>query len=302
MVSSIGCTGSCRHQVCIVASALTFLVAFLGCQYRSECLLLILNFLPAPGSILADIIVFALTAAFCVLGLKLGSFPQVSSGIRQCLPQSFVGAVNTCSACKPSKSQCSYAVCAPLLGDVLSLQQLYNEDYVQAHIKMHPSASKGVSVGDWEEALGHVDFEAVIRAQSKAPEDVRLLKCVQIDGSVPLEQRPPLGYILYELRTKGSPGKKPQRYCEVVNVVVGHKQQGNGLGRLLFEEMVADIEKSTKSHCGDLRLFVAKENARPLEWYRRLDFKDAGWQKECLGGKSDVLFVRMTRKSLSTKS
>lgn len=300
MVANISCMGSCRQAAVLLAPILIVLLVFWGCQCNwSECLFAVYDFLPTPGSIFTDIIMFSLAALCSLLGLRLGSSTHVASAVRKGLPK--IGAAKTDSACKHSQSRASYAVCAPLLGDVTSLQQLYDQDYVQAHIKMHPSVGKGVSVGDWEEALGPVDFEAVICAQTKTPGDVRLLKCVQIADSVPPEEQAPLGYILYELRAKGSPGKKPQRYCEIVNVVVGHKQQGGGLGRLLFEEMVADIEKSAKSHCGDLRLFVAKENARPLEWYRRLGFQDAGWQKECLGGKSDVSFLRMTRKSSSAK-
>lgn len=296
MASCLSCMNSSRQFA--LFAIFTLALMFLICQYQSEYLVALFDIIIfAAGSIFSDIIIFMITAAFCALGLKFGASKQAASAVRHCLPKGLIGASKTCNISESLKSRGSYTVCAPSLQDVTGLQLLYNQEYVQAHIQMHPSVTKTTSIADWEEALGHVDFEAIIRAQLKSPGDVRLLKCIQIAGSVPPEEQPPLGYILYELRTKGSPGKKPQRYCEVVNVVVGKKQQGNGLGRLLFEEMVADIEKSARPHSGDLRLFVAKANVRPLDWYRRLSFQDAGWQKECVGGKTEVSFLRMTRKS-----
>jgi ribosomal protein S18 acetylase RimI-like enzyme len=234
-----------------------------------------------------------ITLLFSLLGLKWGKSKQVSNAMWRCFAtlRIPVGTFKSTDTVLSSTGRGSYKVCPPSPSDAAGLQQLYNDDYVKAHIQMHPFVW-GASTSDWEEALGPVDFEALIRDRSK---DVRLLKCVEAEDSVPMEERPPLGYILYEFRTKGSPGKKPQRYCEVVNVVVGKAHQGSGLGRLLFQEMEADIEQSFKSHKGDLRLFVAKANARPMQWYRRLGFQDVGWQKESLG-RAEVPFLRMTKK------
>jgi len=279
---------SCVHWTFIVLAPLALL--YLGCN-RILPKYLLDQFLPT--NFFNDALVLLATVAFCALGLKVGASGQIASILGRCLPAGFVGAVKTYGTSKSSKSKCSYTVCTPSPTDVKMLKQLYNDDYVQAHRQMHPSAH-AASIADWEAALGPVDFDAVIRDQDAAGGDVRLLKCVKDDSSAPPDEQPPMGYILYELRTKGTPGKRPQRYCEVVNVIVGKNQQGSGLGRLLYEEMLVDLEKTAKAHAGDVRLFVAKANARPLQWYRRLGFKDAGWQKECLG-EIEVQFLRMMR-------
>jgi len=286
---------SCGHRAFVVV--MTLAVAYLVYTYQADSheLARLSKILPAPGSLVAetgsiivtDLVVYLVTLLFCALGLQWGSSTQVWNALHHCLT------IKSRSNGKTGKG--CYTVCSPSLTDAAGLQQLYDDAYVKAHIQMHPSVW-GASRSDWEEALGPVDFEALMREQLKGKADVRLLKCVETGDSVPIDGQPPLGYILYEFRTKGSPGKKPQRYCEVVNVVVGKKHQGCGLGRLLFQEMEADIEQTFKSHKGDLRLFVAKANSRPLQWYRRLGFQDAGWQKESLG-KAEVSFLRMTKKT-----
>lgn len=289
MASSPSSIVSSRHLAILAVSVLV--VAYLGYRYQPDQFF---DLFPAPDSAFIDVVVFIICVTCFSFGLKSGSSAQVSDTVRRCLPEVFVGGKGSCTN-KSSKSKGLYTVCLPSVTDVTGLRQLYKEDYVQAHMWMHPGV-RGASFSDWEEALGPVDFDTVIQTQCKARGDVRLLKCVEVVGSVSPEEQLPMGYILYELRAKGSPTKKPQRYCEVVNVVVAKKHQGSGLGRLLFEEMVTDIEKNTKQYSGDLRLFVAKANVRPLEWYKRLGFEDAGWQKENLG-KTEVPFLRMTRKA-----
>lgn len=303
MASGSSSIYSCEHRAFLVATTLAVAYLVYTCQTDSDQHARLSKILPAPGSLVAetgsiivtDIVVFLVTLLFCALGLKWGSSMKVCNALHHCLGGLLFPASTVNSRSNGKTGKGCYTVCSPSLTDATGLQQLYNDAYIKAHIQMHPSV-RGASTSDWEEALGPVDFEALMRDQSKGKADVRLLKCVEAGDSVPMEERPPLGYILYEIRTKGSPGKRPQRYCEVVNVVVGKTHQGCGLGRLLFQEMEADIDQTFKSHKGDLRLFVAKANSRPLQWYRRLGFQDAGWQKESLG-KAEVPFLRMTKKT-----
>jgi len=141
--------------------------------------------------------------------------------------------------------------------------------------------------------LGAIDFEAVISDLSSSRKRgggaVRLLKCVETAHRGSL-----VGYVLYELREKGTPRRR-QRYCELVNIVVAAGHRSCGAGRLLFEALFEDLVCTAPVRAADLRLYVARSNTGPLEWYRRLGFRDVGRQTECIGG-AQVDFLRMARR------
>jgi len=179
-----------------------------------------------------------------------------------------------------------FTVCAAEAADAPALNSLYEEDYIHAHRKMHDKPAANASSEEWQAALGPINFSDVLMSTS---EEVRLLKLhSEADGCV--------GYILYELREKGPHGKRRQRFCELVNVVVSSNHRGCGAGRLLLDALLADVASNAPGHNGDLRLFVAERNAAPRAWYKRLGFADAGWQTECVAG-SDVRFLRMMMKN-----
>lgn len=194
-------------------------------------------------------------------------------------------------ACRP-RAASDFEVCRPSLRDAAALSELYRQDYVECHRRQQGGKAGVASVATWEEALGAVDFEAVIGdvASRKTAGSVRLLKCVEKDRPGSL-----LGYVLYELREKGSARKK-QRYCELVNIVVRHEHQGCGAGRALFDALRSDLVQTAPVQADDLRLYVAKSNSGPLAWYRRLGFVDAGWQSERING-VQVDFLRMARRT-----
>lgn len=185
-------------------------------------------------------------------------------------------------------SGCSFSVCAAGPDDVGALELLHDQDYVQAHKRMHKKPAANASTEEWETALGHVDFSALLQTPGGCTAGtVRLLKCVE-DGRGPS----PIGYVLYELREKGSPGKRRQSYCELVNIVVGSEHRGCGAGRILLDALRADLAATAPSRSEDVRLYVAERNAGPRAWYTRLGFTPAGWQTECIGG-AEVRFLRM---------
>jgi len=180
------------------------------------------------------------------------------------------------------KLQPEFTVCPAAPADAESLQYLYTQDYLQIHKQMHQKVDANMK--EWEVALGPVDFAEVLRGNDK---DVKLLKCIDNSSS-----SSPVGYILYQLREKGPRGKRKQRYCELVNIVVHSDHRGCGAGRCLFEAFCEDVVSTAPGFAGDLRLYVAEHNSGPRAWYKRMGFKDAGWQTECLGG-SQVRFQRM---------
>lgn len=186
-------------------------------------------------------------------------------------------------------------VCAAVVSDASELAKLYRQDYVWAHRETHfDTQAAEATLEEWEVALGSLDFRAVLVDAAKATKrgvvsDVRLLKCVDAGNA-----RAVVGYALYELREKGS-AKRKQRYCELVNIVVSAAYRGFGVGRLLFDEIQADLACEAPSYAGDIRLYVAQRNELPLNWYRRLGFKDGGWQSENVAG-TEVKFLRMVLK------
>lgn len=174
--------------------------------------------------------------------------------------------------------------------DVSAILQLHDNEYVSAHQRMYDEAAElDASDDQWGEALGNVDFSEVLKGMKAGDEDVRLLVCIDRNKGSKV-----VGYALCELRSKG-PKKKKQLYCELVNIVVAKSHHGCGAGRYLFDAFVADVKQAAPGHAGDLRLFVAEKNQMPLTWYRRLGFRDSGWQVESVGG-AEVRFLRMIRK------
>lgn len=190
----------------------------------------------------------------------------------------------------PAVKSADLAVRVAKAADVSAVLQLYNRDYVGAHQRMYAEAEElDASEDQWSEALGNVDFAEVLKGMKAGDEDVRLLVCVDRSKGSKV-----VGYALCELRSKG-PKKKKQLYCELVNIVVAKSHHGCGAGRYLFEAFVEDAKQAAPGHAQDLRLFVAEKNQQPLSWYRRLGFRDSGWQVERVGG-AEVRFLRMIRK------
>jgi len=174
--------------------------------------------------------------------------------------------------------------------DVSAVLQLHDNEYVSAHQRMYAEAAElDASDDQWGAALGNVDFAEVLKGMKAGDEDVRLLVCVDRNKGSKV-----VGYALCELRSKG-PKKKKQLYCELVNIVVAKSHHGCGAGRYLFDAFVADVKQAAPGYAQDFRLFVAEKNQKPLTWYRRLGFRDSGWQVESVGG-AEVRFLRMIRK------
>jgi len=241
----------------------------------------------------------ALLAAIVCMPLSLYAdwIPAVLCGAAL-LVQHWSWTSQVCQDAKTSKDKAKdaslrsrFTVCAAVPADAAALASLYEEDYLQAHRHMHEKPAAGASIEEWQAALGPIDFPDVLMSNS---DEVRLLKLQYIDDS---GEPSVVGYILYELREKGPHGKRRQRFCELVNIVVHSKHRGCGAGRLLFEALCDDVASKAPSHMGDLRLFVAERNTAPRAWYKRLGFTDAGWETECVGG-ADVRFLRMMFKPL----
>mmetsp|Transcript_100176 Transcript_100176/g.311572 ORF Transcript_100176/g.311572 Transcript_100176/m.311572 type:complete len:255 (-) Transcript_100176:201-965(-) len=245
----------------------------------------------ASGAARLPALLAALAAAAAVL---LGSlWPLLLCGLPLLLLDAWPAAARLAArllAAKPRPAvvRRHFDVCEAAPSDAGTLSELYWEDYVTCHRRLHRGAA---SAADWEAALGPVDFENVIREAAGGRSSVRLLKCVDLKDQGP---RSLVGYVLYELREKGPPHKR-QRYCELVNIVVRSQHRGCGAGRLLFEALREDLVRTAPARAGDLRLFVDKSNAGPLEWYRRLGFQEAGKQSECVGG-TQVNFLRMAKR------
>jgi ribosomal protein S18 acetylase RimI-like enzyme len=173
--------------------------------------------------------------------------------------------------------------------DAAAILSLHDRDYVGAHRDIYAEAvSLAASDKEWGDALGNMDFAEVLSGIKKGDQDVRLLVCEDTSTAALV------GYILCELRSKGSK-KKKQLYCEVVNVVVSESHRGCGAGRLLFEALCTDVSNAAPNHAKDLRLYVAEQNLGPTAWYRRLGFCDSGWQSETVGT-DEVKFLRMIRR------
>lgn len=190
----------------------------------------------------------------------------------------------------------TFHVSKPTLKDATALNCLYENDYVQCHRGLFDGSAASASMPEWKDALGDVDFRDVIRdtLADKGTGSVRLLKCTVSSGSKLLDVERPVGYVLYELRSKG-PKKNRQRFCELVNIVVDDRYRGNGAGSVLLEALLDDLDKTAKAESGDVRLFVAEQNIAPANWYKRMGFAPSGFQNEKVGG-DDVKFVRMIRK------
>jgi ribosomal protein S18 acetylase RimI-like enzyme len=221
----------------------------------------------------------------------------------------------------------SFAIMEPSLKDALQLAKLYKVDYVGIHSCVH-SDLDGVNQAtfeEWEKALGPVDFNAVIAdvaaaagVQAKKVKSgknaktgggrggkgrqepvVGIFKCTEKQAPSG-KQSPVVGYILFELREKGSSTKR-QQYCEIVNIVVSSHHRGLGAGRLLYEHLLRHLQECHPTHAKDMRLYVAERNDAPRAWYSRLGFRESGWQSEQVQG-TEVKFVRMIKDANSSSS
>lgn len=187
----------------------------------------------------------------------------------------------------------SFTVRAPKRVDVHALETLYDFDYVEAHRHCHGGAATTASREVWADALGRIEFDGVLAdiAQNGTSSPFRLVTCVEDKSNVVV------GYVLGELREKG-PKKHRQFYTELVNIVVRSDFRSCGAAKLLFSAFREELARSAPKHSGDVRLYVAEQNKPPTDWYRRLGFKDSGWQAEIMGGEK-VLFRRMIRNNQS---
>lgn len=215
------------------------------------------------------------------------------------------------AAVATKKRRRNFMVCQATMDDVRVLSEIYAEDYVACHRTVHRRSPAGAAAAEeWEAALGPVDFKSVLEdvIANKGGGEVRLLKCVEVfshatstspdgGGACNATSNRPVGYVLYELRQKfqKGPKKRPQRFCELVNIVVRQELRGAGAGRCLFEAFCKNLQETASQQAEDIRLFVAESNVEPIQWYRRLGFRDAGFQSEQVGGQ-EVKFVRMIRK------
>lgn len=200
-------------------------------------------------------------------------------------------------ALAPASAHRAFVVTQAGPRDAAALSELYEQDYLEGHRQLHEGPAGRACGEAWRSALGPIDFDAVLgeAAANRNTGDVRLLKCVEVSSGCVV------GYVLYELREKGSKTRR-QRFCELVNIVVRKDRQSCGAGRRLFEAVCADLSASatTREQSADMRLFVAERNEKPLLWYRRLGFTPAGWQSEKLNS-TEVKFMRMARR-LTPKS
>lgn len=199
---------------------------------------------------------------------------------------------STARLCPGTNDAGTFVVGAATMSDVHELTGLFMNDYVERHRRMH--AKVRGTAAEWQTALGEIDFEAVLQEVSGGSgSSIRLLKCSKL-GKDGVGTGTVVGYVLYELRTKGPPGRR-QHYCELVNIVVSHDHQGCGAGRRLMEALHQDLGTTAKRQADDLRLYVAENNAGPLTWYQRLGFQHVGWQSEKVGD-TEVRFLRMAKR------
>lgn len=233
---------------------------------------------------------------------------RVESTEQRSLSNAEGGSVLKTNPCRRSSRPRTHVAREATIHDAKALSSLFQQDYVQSHRELHSGSISGSADGaEWEAALGAVDFEDVLAASSQpqrqrkerkagrnqsgaADKSVRLLKCIERSST----NGCPVGYVLYELREKG-PRTCRQKYCELVNIVVQESSRGNGAGRVLLDALQEDLAQSAPDHAADLRLYVAEQNCVPLNWYRRIGFRDAGWQTESIGGDT-VRFIRMALK------
>jgi len=205
-----------------------------------------------------------------------------------------------------SSQETSFVVREAEIHDVNRLQELYMQNYVMSHSRQYSGLISSARTEDWESALGQIDFQGVLEEQLRTRKatkrqgqgSVRLLVCTQqftgADGAQASHHKL-VGYVLYELRSKGHSRSK-QRSCELVNIVVLSSCPGNSSGRRLFGALCDDLQKTAPAEAQDLRLYVAERNLTPLEWYHRLGFKESGGQSEIVSGTS-VRFLRMILRS-----
>jgi len=199
---------------------------------------------------------------------------------------------STARLCPGTNDVGTFVVGAATMSDVHELTGLFMKDYMECHRRMH--ANVRGTAAEWLTALGEIDFEAVLQEVSGGSgSSVRLLKCSKL-GQDGVGTGAAAGYVLYELRTKGPPGRR-RHYCELVNIVVSGDHQGCGAGRRLMEALHQDLAATATRQADDLRLYVAEKNAGPLAWYRRLGFQHVGWQSEVVGN-VEVRFLRMAKR------
>jgi len=90
-------------------------------------------------------------------------------------------------------------------------------------------------------------------------------------------------------------GHAPGPHTKINHIAVLPHHRYRGIGRMLFQELLAHLAIASPSVARDLRLSVAAENGEALEWYRRLDFIEVGDVEMEFPDKSRARFLRMQR-------
>jgi len=87
----------------------------------------------------------------------------------------------------------------------------------------------------------------------------------------------------------------PGPHTRIHHLAVLPHHRRRGIGRMLFQELLAHLGIASPSVAHDLRLSVAVENAEVLEWYRRLGFIDVDEVEAEFPNKCRARFRRMQR-------
>lgn len=100
------------------------------------------------------------------------------------------------------------------------------------------------------------------------------------------------GFISCTCNYSGTEGEKP--HAKINNLVVLSQHRGHGVGKMLWDELMAHLSEACPSVAVDLRISVAESNSRAKEWYGRLGFvPHREWTATPSGKK--VVFLDMRR-------
>mmetsp|Transcript_73104 Transcript_73104/g.174195 ORF Transcript_73104/g.174195 Transcript_73104/m.174195 type:complete len:371 (+) Transcript_73104:89-1201(+) len=163
--------------------------------------------------------------------------------------------------------------------------------FAKEHRRLYKATYPRITWRQWFDALSCGDIEMYLN------------KGVRLVAAVEGASNKAVGYvscIRVESQREGSSSSKA--HLKINHVIVSEQHRGKGVGRLLFNRLIEEMERDCPDAVGDLRIIVLEFNVLALTWYWRLGFVvngiHVGGQKlQSDGEQHPVVYLHMQRRS-----